>query len=158
MKNTTIYGLAAVILAVLAIYAIRRRRNPGSDSDRFVNKLLSLSARHIAESLALNNTEVEAALLQCRSGASSDLAQKLNVRIDCSLKKVSASRLAVTLSVAYLKEGKVNLTRISQEVSWDDLPREIRSRFIKENPDELCYVIVEKPGSVGLEQATAKET
>ena len=44
------------------------------------------------------------------------------------------------------------------EVSWDDLPREIRSRFIKENPDELCYVIVEKPGSVGLEQATAKET
>ena len=67
MKNTTIYGLAAVILAVLAIYAIRRRRNPGSDSDRFVNKLLSLSARHIAESLALNNTEVEAALLQCRS-------------------------------------------------------------------------------------------
>jgi hypothetical protein len=154
--TTSTYGLAAVILAVLAAYVIHRRRNPRNDSDQFVGQLLTLSAQQIAKGLALNNSDVEAALLQCRKGDPNDLARKLKARIDCSLKKVSARKLAVVLSVAYEKDDKLTVTRIDQEVSWDDLPAEIRSRFITENPAELCYVIVEQPGTVGTEQSTPK--
>jgi hypothetical protein len=153
-SSTATYGLAAVILAVLAAYVIHRRRNPGNDSDQFVGRLLTVAAQQIAKALALNNAEVEDALLRCRTGDPNDLARKLSARIDCSLKKVSASELAVVLSVAYQKDGKLMVTRIDQEVSWDDLPGEIRSRFITENPEELCYVIVEQPGTVGTEQPT----
>ena len=105
----------------------------------------------------INKADVEAALLQCRTGAPNELARKLNARIDCSLKKLSASKLAVVLSVAYQKDGKLMVIRIDQEVSWDDLPGEIRSRFITENPAELCYVIVEQQGKARTEQSASKE-
>ncbi len=86
---TATYGLAAVILAVLAAYIIHRRRNPGNDSDQFIGQLITLSAEQIAKALALNNADVEDALLRGRTGDPNELARKLNTRIQFAPSKNS---------------------------------------------------------------------
>ncbi|MGD1086655.1 MAG: hypothetical protein ABSA47_18105 [Verrucomicrobiota bacterium] len=130
----------------------------GSTNDsRFLSDILEAAARQLSETLAADRQAVDMAIKDCREGRANEFARKLHLRIDCTIKKLSAARAAVTISIALTKDSRPILARVHREVSWDELPREIRSEFIRNNPAELCYVIAEQPDGGGGRQITGKQ-
>jgi hypothetical protein len=122
---------------------LRRLFAPALDDDAFLRGLLQAAAGQIAEALQLEEQDVGIAFQRCRAGQANELARQLCLRVDCSLKRSSASAVAVTLSIFTLKEGKPVVTQISRDASWDELPQEVRAEFIRNNPPEMHYVICE---------------
>jgi len=112
-----------------------------------MNGLLEQCAQQIASAMAMDKQAVDGTLKKCRAGHPDELAQRLHLRVDCGLKKISATRVVVDLSIGLLKADKPVLIQIKHEASWDDLPREIRSEFIRNNPSEIHYVICEQPAT-----------
>jgi hypothetical protein len=123
------------------------RTGTSKSDDRFVSGLLDQAARCLAEALSLDASEVRRALSLLRQQGVESATTRDLLRVDCSLKKLSSTRMSVTLDVAFHKEGKLIITQIVQELPWDDLPSEIRSEFIRNNPEEIHYVICEHPDS-----------
>jgi hypothetical protein len=117
------------------------------DSDPFVNGLLEQCAQQIASALAMDKQAVDETLMKCRAGQPDPSAQRLHLRVDCGLRKISAVRVAVDLSICLLKADKPVLIQIKHEASWDELPGEIRAEFIRNNPPEVHYVICEQPAT-----------
>ncbi|HEY6183227.1 MAG TPA: hypothetical protein VIW67_13340 [Terriglobales bacterium] len=118
--------------------------SPFSD-DEFVNGLIEEAVRKLSEVLEIAKEDLARAFEESREGKANELARRLGLRVDCSLKKISASRVSVTLSILTLSEGESILTKIQHEASWDELPREVRAEFIRHNPGEVHYVICDQP-------------
>ena len=141
--NRTTLTVFLVVVGGAGLYYILRRTP--QDDEQFVDWLLDTTATTIAKVLDKHRQDVEFALRQCRAGQPNELAQTTQLRVECSVIKLSASRVSVTVSVVVLKAGKPEVITIRTAASWDDLPKEIRSEFIRNNPPEVHYVICEQP-------------
>jgi hypothetical protein len=128
-----------------------------TNDGQFLSEILEAAAKELSEALAMNRQIVDVAIQDCRDGKPNEFARKIHLRIDCAIKKISAARASVTISIALTKDGQPIPIRIQREVSWDELPHEIRSEFIRNNPAELCYVIAEQPDGGGARQTTGKQ-
>jgi hypothetical protein len=111
--------------------------------DPFLERLIEAAVAPLAETLGVGRQEASMALMQCRSGEPNELARKSQLRVQCSFKKNSPSRVAVMMSILFLKDGQPIVSTVNLEASWDDLPSEVRSEFIRKNPTEVTYALAE---------------
>ncbi len=122
----------------------RPRKSDLSPSDnQFLQRLFDAAIIPISETLGASREDVRKALVQSRAGEPNELAQTSHLRVECAFKKVSPSRLAVTVSIIFLKDDKPLVSTVRLEASWDELPSQIRSEFIRKNPPEVICVITE---------------
>ena len=78
----------------------RPRKSDLSPSDnQFLQRLFDAAIIPISETLGASREDVRKALVQSRAGEPNELAQTSHLRVECAFKKVSPSRLAVTVSI-----------------------------------------------------------
>jgi hypothetical protein len=118
--------------------------NPDAET-ALLSKLLDDAAEQISETVGEPKDKIAQAIRSWRRGQPSQLAQELHLRIECSFKKLSPSRVSATLWILLLNHDQPCPKPRDTVVQWDDLPRELRSEFIRHNPPEIIYVICEEP-------------
>jgi hypothetical protein len=114
-----------------------------SESDGFARNLMEEVARAAANKLNLE-TELSRALWNCRQGKSLGNVLTAPLRVECTLTKTAANRIGVCVQMLCQQDGRAVIISSKRECSWDELPREIRSEFIKTGQPELVYVLCEQ--------------
>ena len=77
-----------------------------------------------------------------QAGPTSGAAARV-LRVDCLLTKEGPNRITICLSVLHQTERKPERLSLTRTLSWDDLPREVRSGFIHTGKRELAFVLCE---------------
>jgi hypothetical protein len=111
--------------------------------------LLADVAQHLSGKMKISEPELREALLKMREGRGGGPASGV-VRVECALAKETANRIKLCLRVLCQTETKPEMISFERVLSWDGLPREIRSEFIRSGNKELHYVLCES-SKVGTE-------
>lgn len=61
------------------------------------------------------------------------------LHMECTFRKLSASTVEIEIVAAFLKDGKPMASTLSRQLSWDDVPANVRSDFIHTSQKELHY-------------------
>jgi hypothetical protein len=114
-----------------------------SESDGFARNLMEALAREAAKKLNLAETELSRALWNCRHGKPAGDVLTAPLRVECTLTKSAANRIDACVQMLCQQDGRPVITSLKRVFSWDELPREIRSEFIKTGQPELNYRLCE---------------
>jgi hypothetical protein len=114
-----------------------------SESDRFARTLMDDIAGEAGKKLNIAETELSHALWNCREAKLVGEVLIAPLRVECTLTKIAANRIGVCVQMLCQKNGRAVITSLKRECSWDELPREIRSEFIKTGLIELHYILCE---------------
>ena len=119
------------------------RQSKLAESDRFARSLIDDIAREVAKKLNILESELSRALWNCREGKPTGDVLTAPLRVECTLTKVAANRIGVCVQMLCHQDERAVITSLKLEFSWDELPREIRSEFIRTGQPELHYVLCE---------------
>lgn len=61
------------------------------------------------------------------------------LHMECKFRKHSASIVEMEIVAVFFKDGKPMTSTLSRQLSWDDLPANVRSDFIHTSQKELHY-------------------
>ncbi len=114
-----------------------------SESDNFARTLMDDIAGEVGKKLNLAEMELSRVLWNCREGKLVGDVLIAPFRVECTLTKIAANRIGVCVQMLCQKDGRSVITSLKRECSWDELPREIRSEFIKAGLSELHYILCE---------------
>lgn len=125
----------------LASLLTQARPTPLAEEDSFAIKLLTDLAQHLAVRLELEPAIVADELITWRTKGEQNAVIRHLLRVDCTVEKTTASRIKLSLRAAWGSVGNAELTTLTQELNWDDLPRGIRRDFNLTGERELHYVV-----------------
>ena len=144
---------AGAILVLAAAYGLirRARRSPGRPSIR--DEALDASATWIASKTGAAIGTVRDALRSPDAKAGDGALQRV-LRIDVVVRRNAPGAARVSAAVALRRDdGKADVGAIEWTVPWDELPDDLRARFLREpERKELAFVLLDPPGE-GKEDA-----
>ena len=126
----------AVGVSAYFIYFRKSRNEVKRDSN--AEQIYSEIANKLSEQM---KAPPEAVLAILRGGASPVPDQNLHfsIHLECTFRKLNASTAEIEIVAAYLKEGKPHTSTLRRELSWDEIPEDVRRDFIHTGKAELHY-------------------
>jgi hypothetical protein len=149
-RQTHIFELLGTLTVALLLWYVWRKFKPPppsspneSESDGFARSLINDVAREVARARNSSGEELAQALWNCRVGKPTGDVLIAPLRVECTLTKVAANRIGVCVQMLCQEDGRAAIISLKRDYSWDELPREIRSEFIKTGQPEQHYVLCE---------------
>ncbi len=115
----------------------------GSESDQFARNLMDDAARQLAPKLNVPESELGQALWNCREGKPPGETLIAPIRVECAITKIASNQICLCVQMLCQQDGRSVITTLKRECAWDNLPREIRSEFIRTGQMELHYILCE---------------
>jgi hypothetical protein len=133
--------IVALGLGVAGYYSFRKIRGMRVEDER-AEKLLSEIAHELAKALPATAEEIASALAVLKPNQQS-VATPSSLRVKCTFRKISPAMINFTVQADYAGDGKPTITTLAREISWDDVPRDVRREFIRTGEKELHYALGE---------------
>lgn len=135
--------LAALSVGGYMVYNWFRKTEEKVEAE-FKATILRSAARWLETKLnGLSANQIEKALTQwLDEGKQAPMLTSI-LRIECQITR-GATECPIKVTVALEQEGKVIAGEIEQKVAWEDLPKEVRSEFIRTGNPVQVFVIVER--------------
>jgi hypothetical protein len=172
----TLLGLfsAALVVGLIAWYLIVRSRakedeepteenkspkvpeptSPKAKTDPFVTGVLRGIAEKLSPERKIEVSDLtDQLILWHTSGKQPDSLIGI-LKIEYSFVKKTASLVTLAVRVALSDGDKVKLITFDREMSWENLPQEVRSDFIRHGGKELHFVLCETSPSKAPETTT----
>ena len=112
-----------------------------SEDDSFATTLLTDLAQQLAARLGMEPALVASELIAWRRQGTQSEGIRHLLRVECSVEKLTSSRIKLSLLAAQGSPAKAELITITKELNWDDLPKGIRREFNLSAERELHYVL-----------------
>jgi len=141
--------ILALGLGLASYYSFRKWRGKRVEDER-AEKLRAEIAHELAAKLGATAEEIASALGALRPNHQS-VATPSSLRVKCTFRKISPAMIDFTVHAHYAGDGKPTITSLSREISWDDVPRDVRREFIRTGERELHYALGES-----VQEETAK--
>ena len=129
----------ALAIGVTAYWAYQRRlRNSRGRVDANAEQLYSEIARKLSEQMGAPPEQIMAVL---RGEATSTAEGKTPppLHMECTFRKLTASSVEIMIIAAYFKNGKPVTSSLRRELSWDNIPPDVRREFIHTGKIEMHY-------------------
>jgi hypothetical protein len=108
--------------------------------DQQAERLRAEIARELAANLGVTTEEIAFSLDTL--AADNQWAGSLSsLKIQCSFKKISPTLIHLVVNAYYAREGKPTMTTLERDISWDEVPRDVRHDFIRSGEKELHYAL-----------------
>ena len=146
MTETRLIGSSGILLLVLVLglttYLVmkRRSRNGKAHTDDNAEQLYRDISEKLSKVLEVAPEEILGVLKNSDSGKTGNNS-KIPLRLECIFKKLSPINTVITINAVYIKSNTPFKTSLTRELSWDQIPSDVRREFIHSRKIELVYVL-----------------
>ena len=131
-----VLALAAGVTAYILYNRIAKHGSTRVDANT-EDLYLEISGK-LAEQMQAPQEQILSMLRQeAQDAARQDASSAMH--LECTFRKLSAVTIEMEIVAAFLKEGKPMTSTLRRQLSWDDLPANVRSDFIHTSLRELHY-------------------
>lgn len=129
---------SVIVTGVMALMLYSGARWLGGENSKhdaaFRRQVLKEAAEIATQDNPADRATIERAFLQGHKIASV-------LRVECVLQKVSASTVVCKTVVALPHQQGAVLRSIKRELSWEDLPSQVRADFMKHGTEDQVYLL-----------------
>ena len=137
MNNNHLLLIAAG-LGITACFFYTRRKTNSKHRDANEEDLYGEIAQRLSRELDIPESDL-LAVLRREPDVNSEVPLKQNILLEASFRKVNATTVAIEITAAYRVDAEVRKSTLKRQLSWDEVPKSVRSDFIRSGERHLHY-------------------